>query len=412
MSGNKTSSRVLEGIRIVDLTTVMMGPYATLQLAQLGADVVKIESPEGDSMRAVGPMRNPGMGYLYLHANRSKRSAVIDLKTPAGRSILHRLIETADVFVSNMRVRALAKLQLDYATLSRIKPDLVYAVANGFGAGGSYESRPAYDDLIQGLAGVPALAARASGTDEPRYAPIVLADRVTALALSNAILAALVRRDRTGGGGAVEVPMFETVVDFVMSDHLGGMTFQPAIGDAGYQRLLAPHRRPYKTSDGYICAVIYTNAHWKAFLEIIGKGEMFHTDPRFATLGERTKNIAALYALVATELEKRSTGDWMKQLNAADIPTAPMHTPESVLDDPHLNQVGFFASVPHPTEGDIVQMRRPSRWLGEDDTFGSPAPRLGEHTREILREAGLSQAEIDDLIAGGIVNQADSLEIA
>lgn len=397
---------ILSGIRIIDMTTVMMGPYATLQLAELGADVVKVESPAGDSMRAVGPMKNPGMGPLYLHANRNKRSVVIDLKQETGKAVVRRLIAKADVFVSNVRSSALARLGLDYPSLAKLNPSLVYAVANGFGSGGAYDGRPAYDDLIQGLAGVPHMAAKAYGDGVPRYAPVVLADRVTGLALANAILAALVNRAATGRGHHVEVPMFETVTHMVMGDHLGGLTFHPHVGAWGYQRLLVEHRRPYKTSDGHIGAVIYTDAHWREFLRLVDCPEMFRNDPRFSDLGTRTRHIGELYAFAAEKLASRPTAEWLKLLAEADIPAAPIHSPHSILEDPHLESVGFFQVAEHPTEGPIMQMRRPSRWLGDDGAESTLAPRLGEHTRSVLSEADYSDEEIAALLRDCAVVQA------
>lgn len=396
-------SDILKGIRVIDLTTVMMGPYATLQLAQFGADVVKVEALTGDSMRAIGPSKSSQMGPLYLHANRSKRSIALNLKTEDGRKAIHDLIKSADVFVSNIRMKALERLKLDYVTLSAIHPNLIYATANGFGAGGSYEARPAYDDLIQGLSGIPALVAHAAQSNVPRYAPIVLADRVTALALSGAILAALVRKERTGRGSCIEVPMFETMVDLVLSDHLGGRSFDPSAGDFGYQRLLIPYRRPYKTKDGHICVVIYTDEHWRAFLDIVNKGHLFKEDPRFSSLERRSAHIDELYALVADELKGRTTADWDLLLNQADIPTALMHTLESLLEDPHLQDVGFFSSLTYPSEGKVWHMRRPSRWRDEDDVIGRPAPQLGENTREILEEVGYSEGEINELVKKGVI---------
>ena len=398
-------SAPLNGIRVIDLTTGMMGPYATLQLAEMGADVIKVESPEGDSMRCVGPMRSPGMGPLFLHANRGKRSIAIDLKQEAGREIMSRLIAGADVFVSNIRSQALTRLGLDYVGVSVINPKLIYATSNGFGTGGDYEGRPAYDDLIQGLAGIPALAARAAGDGIPRYAPVVMADRVTGLMLANAILAALVGRARNGRGRCVEVPMFETMTHMVMGDHLGGLTFDPPIGPSGYDRLLVPHRHPYRTKDGYICAVIYTDAHWKSFLDLVGEGDLYRRDPRFSDLQERTKHIGDLYAFVADHMLNRSSARWLELLTAADIPAAAMHTPETLLDDPHLKAVGFFQRTRHPTDGDVVQMRHPCRMSDMPAQSRAPAPRLGADSRAILSEAGYEETEIHFLLFQGAVRE-------
>jgi crotonobetainyl-CoA:carnitine CoA-transferase CaiB-like acyl-CoA transferase len=405
-----TRSAPLQGIRVVDMTTVMMGPYATLQLAEMGADVIKVEAPDGDSMRSVGPMRSPGMGPLFLHANRGKRSIAVDLKCEDGRDIMTKLVMEADVFVSNIRAAALARLGLDYDSLSRLNPKLIYATSNGFGAGGEYEGRPAYDDLIQGLAGVPELAARASGDGIPRYAPIVMADRVTGLMLANGILAALVGRAATGRGRSLDVPMFEAITHMVMGDHLGGLTFDPPIGPSGYSRLLVANRRPFKTKDGHICAVIYTSAHWKAFLELDDDGDLYRRDPRFCNLQERTKHIGELYAMVAERMLGRTSAEWLLLLTKADIPAAPMHTPESLLDDPHLKAVCFFEHTGGQTEGDIIQMRHPCRMSDMPVRGVTQAPRLGANTKAILREIGYPDDIINRLIAEGCVLEQPLIE--
>ncbi|WP_156677807.1 CaiB/BaiF CoA transferase family protein [Sphingomonas profundi] len=401
--GGPSLAAPLAGIRVIDLTTVMMGPYATHQLCALGASVIKVEPLGGDSMRAVGPMRNPAMGPMYLNANRGKKSIALDVKSPDGLAVLHELLAGADVFVSNVRSGALRRLKLDSATLRGSYPGLIHAVANGFGSGGRYHDRPAYDDLIQGLAGIPWAAAGAADDGVPRYAAATVADRVTGLVLANAILAALFARGKDGVGRSIEVPMFETMTSFVMGDHLGGLTFEPPNGPPGYARLLTPGRRPYRTSDGFVCAVVYTDAHWRAFLAMIGRAELFDADARFATLGDRTAHIDELYALVAQEMPRRTTADWLRLLNAADIPAAPMHTPQTLLSDPHLGDVGFFEHVEHPTEGALTQMRYPVRMADTDLPAGEPAPRIGAHSRSILRDLSYDDAAIDRLFARGVV---------
>lgn len=402
----------LAGVRIIDMTTVMMGPFATQLLGDYGADIIKVESPAGDSMRAVGPMKHSGMGPLYLHANRNKRSIAVDLKTPDGRAILLKLASTADVFAFNVRPQAMTRLGLAYEDVAQVNRAIIYVGATGFGSKGPYAGRPAYDDLIQGLSGIPALGVRA-GMNEPRYAPSVIADRVTGISMANAVLAALYHRAKTGEGQRIEVPMFETMAQLVLGDHLGGRTFEPPVGDMGYARLLAHHRRPYATKDGYICVVVYTDSHWQSFFEVVGKRDAFDTDPRFRDIGSRTIHINELYGMVAENLLTRTTAEWLELLERADIPAMPMHTPESLLDDPHLNAVGFFERVTHPTQGPLLQMRIPSDWSNAQRRQYIPAPLLGEHTEDILREIGYSHETIAAwikrrVVCAGASNQQDS----
>lgn len=392
----------LAGVRVIDMTTVMMGPFATQLLGDFGADVVKVESLEGDGMRFVGPMKNKGMGALYLHANRNKRSIAIDLKQTKGREILLKLLVDADVLAFNVRPQAMARLGLSYEEVAKINSRIIYVGATGFGSNGSYGGRPAYDDLIQGLACIPALGMRA-GMNEPRYAPSVIADRVTGICVANAILAALHHRSQTGEGQRIEVPMFETMVQLVLGDHLCGRTFDPPIGEMGYSRLLSKHRRPYATKDGFICVVVYTDSHWRAFFDLIGEGASFGSDPRFRDIGNRTKHINELYGIVAEKLQKRNSAEWLELLNQADIPAMPMHTPESLLDDPHLNDVGFFEKILHPTEGQLIQMRVPSSWSTSRREQNTPAPVLGEHTEDILRESGYTSEAIAAWVRDGVI---------
>ena len=397
----------LAGIRVLDLTSVLMGPYATLQLGDLGADVIKVEAPEGDIVRDIGPGRSAKMGGMFLHTNRSKRSVVIDLKRPEGREALLRLAATADVMICNMRPKALARLGLDYANVKAVRPDIIFVGLVGFGQSGPYAAKPAYDDLIQGASGVPALVAAASdGT--PRYVPVNIADRIVGLFAVQAVLAALVHRERTGEGQEVEVPMFETMTGFVLGDHFGGLTYRPALDRGGYPRLLARARRPYETADGHICVLIYTDKHWRSFFNAIGRAELIG-DPRFASLKARLRNIDEVYGEVGRIFRTRTTAEWRQVLERADIPNMPMHSLETIQDDPHLKAVGFFEEIEHPIEGPVTSMRVPSRWSGTQPVAGRPAPALGEHTREVLAEAGFSEAELDALSRIGAVREADNM---
>jgi crotonobetainyl-CoA:carnitine CoA-transferase CaiB-like acyl-CoA transferase len=376
----------LEGIRILDLTTVVMGPYATSVLGDLGADVIKVEAPSGDPIRKVGPSRGGAMGPMFLHANRSKRGIVLDLKTDAGRGALLRLSASADVLVHNLRPRAMERLGLGYAVLAQANPRIVYASACGYGQDGPYADRPAYDDLVQGACGIPALMAE-SGGDQPRYAPVNIADRAVGLHLAIAILAALRHRDATGQGQSVEVPMFETMASLVLGDHLGGLTHEPPTDEGGYARLLAPMRRPYATADGHLCVLIYDDRHWQAFLRITDTEEL-GKDPRFSTQAGRIRHATPFHQAMIRVLATRATADWSEALSKADIPFAPMHDLRSILQDPHLRAVGFFGIARHPSEGQVRSLRVPTRWSASQPSPGRAAPLLGEHTAEVLAEVG------------------------
>jgi len=391
----------LAGVRVVDMTSVFMGPSATQMLADLGADVVKVEPPGGDSTRGIGPCAEQKMGPLFLGLNRNKRSLVLDLKTHAGRQALLRLAEGADVLAYNVRPQAMQRLGLDYETLAALNPRLIYVGMFGFSQRGRYASEAAFDDLIQAATGLPQAMAMATG-DVPRYLPITIADRSVGLYAFGVISAALFAQARTGKGQRVDVPMFETMVPYVMGDHLYGETFVPARGGFGYPRLLSPERRPYKTKDGYVCCLIYHDHHWRAFLEIIGKPGLYDADPRFANITTRTAHITELYGMVSDELVKRTTDEWRAALKAVDVPVFPMHTFESLLDDPHLRDIGFFSETDHPTVGRIRQAAVPSEWHGTPVAQRRHAPSLGEHSREVLREAGYADAAIDELIAAGV----------
>src|SRR3954466_1636946 len=314
----------LQGIKVVDMTSVLMGPFATQTLGDYGADVIKVESHDGDVTRQIGPTRHPGMGPVFLNTNRNKRSICLDLKKPAGRDAVLRLIGSADVLVYNVRPQAMARLQLGYDVVSKINPRLIYAGVFGYGQAGPYASKPAYDDLIQGASAIPTLIA-AAGDGTPRYVPMTLADRVVGLMAVNAILGGLMHQQRTGLGQRIDVPMFESMTDFVLIDHLGGLTYDPPLDHGGYARLLSRYRRPYQTSDGHICVLIYNDKQWRSFFEAIGQKE-FLEQPRFANHAARHKHIDEIYQEVGRIFLGRTTAEWRGLLERADIPVMPMHT--------------------------------------------------------------------------------------
>jgi crotonobetainyl-CoA:carnitine CoA-transferase CaiB-like acyl-CoA transferase len=392
----------LAGLRVLDLTSVLMGPFATQLLGDMGADVVKVESPAGDTSRGVGPWRHPGMGGSFLHVNRNKRGICIDLKHDVGRALLLELARDADVLVYNVRPAAMRRLRLTWEDLAAVNPRIVYAGVFGYGQDGPYGEFPAYDDLIQGAIGLPALVGRVSdGT--PRYVPVVFVDRAVGLAAVNAITAALYRRERTGRGQSVEVPMFETMVPFVLGEHMAGHTFVPPLGPIGYPRLLAPERRPFETLDGHVCAVIYTDRHWRSFYEITGRGAEFERDARVHSIGERTLHMAALCEELAGFFRTDTTERWLERLNAADIPCMRLNTPESLMTDPHLQAIGYLSPYDHPSEGPTLQMRPATTFSEPGRAAMLPAPRKGQHTREILAQAGYSADAIDALVAQRVV---------
>lgn len=394
----------LAGIRVVDLTSVVMGPYATQLLGDYGADVIKVEPPDGDVMRQSGPMRNRGMGHLYMTTNRSKRSIAIDLKDERGRNILLRLCKSADVLVYNLRPQAMARLRLSYEDIRSVNPRIIYVGAFGFSQRGPYAARPAYDDLIQGMAGIPSLTQLAGS--QPRYVPLIFADRTVGLQLAFAIASALVYRERHGEGQRVDVPMYEGLLSVVLGEHLAGELFRPPIGPAGYQRSLSPNRRPYKTTDGHICVLIYTDKHWRKFFEAIGEHDLFETDQRFSSQGLRAANIDAVYAALSDILATRGTDEWLALFEVADIPAARMYSIDDILHDDHLAAIGYFRDCQHPTEGTITALAVPTEWSLSAPAVGRHAPQLGEHTREIMREAGYGEEAITQHLDSGVVRQA------
>ncbi|MDB5619583.1 MAG: L-carnitine dehydratase/bile acid-inducible protein [Tardiphaga sp.] len=383
------------------MTSVMMGPYATQMLGDYGADVIKVEPPDGDVVRNIGPMRNPGMGPIFLNTNRSKRCICLDLKQDAGRDALLKLIETADVLVYNVRPQAMARLNLGYEVLAQINPRLIYAGVFGFSQSGPYAAKPAYDDLIQGATALPALTARISD-GVPRYVPNALVDRIVGLTAVGAILASVVHRDRTGEGQRVDIPMFETMASFMMGDHMGGLTFDPPLDKGGYARHLSRDRRPYQTSDGYICAMVYNDKQWRSFMTAVGREDLL-SDPIYASFAQRIAHIDVVNGQLASIFLTRSTAEWIELLEEADVPSLPMHDLESMMLDPHMVATDFFQKTEHPTEGPVRNMKVSATWSKTPVAPTRLASRLGAQSAEVLTEAGYSEAEIAKLFELGVI---------
>jgi crotonobetainyl-CoA:carnitine CoA-transferase CaiB-like acyl-CoA transferase len=378
-----------------------MGPYATQIMGDFGADVIKVEAPDGDVIRQIGPSRHVGMGPLFLNTNRSKRSIGLNLKQECGRAAILRLAGKTDILVTNIRPRAMARLGLGYEQLAEVNDRLIYAALVGFDQRGPYADRPAYDDLIQGGSCIAYSFLRAGS--RPSYVPAAIADRIVGLAAVNAILAAVAERGRSGLGQLIEVPMYETMISMIMGDHLGGLTFEPPLDKGGYARQLSADRRPYQTKDGYICALIYNDGHWRRFFDAIGRPEAFAADARFASFAARIEHIDEVYAELGRILLTRTTAEWLELFDRADVPALPMHSFESVLEDSHLRATGFFANVEHPREGAIRSMAVPTRFSRSTPRPERLAPRLGEHGPEILAEAGFSAVEIRELSEAGVL---------
>jgi crotonobetainyl-CoA:carnitine CoA-transferase CaiB-like acyl-CoA transferase len=394
----------LHGVRILDLTTVVMGPYATQILGDFGADVIKVEPIEGDVIRQAWPFRNPGMGAIFLNVNRNKRSVALDLKRPAALEACLALAKTVDVLVYNIRPQAMARLGLSYEKVRSMNERLIYVGCFGYSQRGPYAAKAAYDDMIQGASGLPWLLQK-QGAPEPRYAPMIVADRSVGQQVASAVSAALYSREKTGHGQRVDVPMWEHLLQIVLSDHLGGYTFDPQKGEPGYARILTPDRRPYQTEDGYVCALIYNDKQWKAFFDVIGRPELL-SRPEFATQEARSQNYRSAYAMVAEEMKTRTTAFWIEALERADIPVQRMNSLDDIVGDPHLNAIGYLQAVDHPSEGRIRMLAVPSEWSDTKPEYRRHAPRLGEHTREVLGEAGLSVQQITTLLETGAAKQA------
>ena len=381
----KSPKGPLSGVRVVDLTAVVMGPYSTQIMADMGADVIKIEPPGGDIMRNVSVGPEPGMCGVFVNLNRGKKSVVLDLRTQSGTTALRTLIEKADVFIHSMRAKAIAKLGFSYDEVAAINPAIVYTNCYGYRRGGPDADRPAYDDTIQAESGVASV--QQSMTGEPGYVGSVIADKICGLTAVYATMMALFHRERTGDGQEVEVSMFETMAAFMLAEHANGAMFDPPVGPAAYPRAVAPNRRPLKTSDGYVSALIYNDKQWNAFVAAVQPE--WATGPEFATLEQRARHIDNVYALLGKTFVERTTQEWLQLLQSLEIPAAAINSLDDLFDNPQLNAVRFFETVDSPTG----RIRFPGVPTGFSQTPGSvagPAPRLGAHTREVMDELGLT----------------------
>ena len=392
----------LSGVRILDLTSVVLGPLATQILGDFGADIIKVENLEGDLMRANGVSLHPGMSSIFLAINRNKRSIALDLKSSDGQAVLRRLISGADVLVHNMRVAAIERLGFGYKAAAELNPEIVYCVATGFGQEGPDKDKPAFDDIIQAACGLASL--NSVGREQPDYAPTLIADKTAGMALVNAVLAALFSRERSGHGQYVEVPMFETMVAFILSEHLGGLTFDPAPAKAGYARLLAGGRKPAPTKDGYIAMLPYTADHWVAFFNAVGRADLAQ---KYGSGDRQSRNakIVEMYRDLSEATRQRTTAEWMDICESLDIPATPIYAVDDLPEHPHLKAVGLFQNAQHPSEGSIRYVRPATRFAATPAGVRFPAPLLGQHTQEILREAGYGDEEIQSMQSRRIVSQ-------
>jgi crotonobetainyl-CoA:carnitine CoA-transferase CaiB-like acyl-CoA transferase len=394
----------LSGVKVVDLTTVVVGPICTRTLADYGADVIKVEAPGGDLLRTMAEgSRNPGMSGKFINFNRNKRSIGLDLKKPEGHAALLKLIAQADVFVSNVRPEGLARAGLDHASLSKTNPRLIHCSILAFGRGGRYFNRPAYDPVIQSLSGVAGTIARATG--EPRFVPMVMSDHTSGLIAAQCIGFALYRREKTGVGEAIDVPMLENMASFVSSEHLGAATFDPPVGPTGDGRLLSPNYRPVPTKDGYVTVRPNTNAQAFAFFDAIGRPEL-KTDPRFDSAASRTRNAADYFDVQATSLGGKTTDEWVELFDKLDVPAARYNSIDDLLTDPHLKDVGFYTEEHHPSEGKIHRTKLANVFSGGAREDEGHAPLMGQQTREILAEVGYAKAEIEALLKAGAVTES------
>ena len=383
----------LSGLRVIDLTSVVLGPMATHMLADYGADVIKIESADGDVMRGNGTRHNNGLSSIFLNINRNKRCLGLDLKRPEAKEVLRDLLRKADVFVHNMRLPAIEPLGFSYDEVKAINPGIVYCVGTGYDQDGPLKDRPAFDDTIQASCGLVGISS--SANSEPKYVSTLVADKTAGIVLANAVLAALVHKARHGEGQYVEVPMFETLVWFTLVEHLGGLAFEGSTAPAGYQRLLEGGRRSMPTKDGHIAILAYTVKHRKAFFDAVGRPELG------AKYGQKANGTIGMYDEIAKFTPEQTTAWWLDLCEKLDIPATTIVKLDDLPEHPQLQAVNLFETHQHPTEGNVRTVRSPVKFAGTPVGYRLHAPQLGEQTREILSELGYESARIDALLGEG-----------
>jgi crotonobetainyl-CoA:carnitine CoA-transferase CaiB-like acyl-CoA transferase len=389
----------LEGVRILDLTTVVVGPVTTWRLAQYGAEIIKVESPGGDLMRGLGGPSPTGQhSGAYLHLNRGKRNICLDLKNPDSREIMNRLVQTSDVIIANIRPDALERLGLDAATVRDRYPEKIHCLISGYGTDGPYAGLPTYDSVVQGATGMAGLAYARDGA--PAYVPMLICDHVVGEIAAGTIMAAIMEQRASGTGRSIEIPMFETMAAFVLQEHLAQASFDPPVGPPGDLRLLSPHNKPVQTSDGWISFTINTDPQVRAFLTAVGREDLLD-DPRFSSVGARAKHVAEWFEVRGAPLTQRTTDEWLRIFRGADIAVMPCHTLESLQTDPHLNAVGLVQWEQHPVEGKSAALRSTIRVDGSYPSSRSSAQPRGYETRAILDDLGFKDEEAETLIASG-----------
>ena len=399
----------LSGYVIVDLTSMVMGPLATQIFGDMGATVIKVEKPEGDPQRYPRPSRHPTMNGVFLNLNRNKQSIAVDLKRPEAREAVLRLCAGADAVVSSMQRKTAARLGLDYEAVRAVKPDIVYCSANGFGEAGPLREKPAYDDVIQAASGIAGLLQQRTGQAD--YVPIALCDKISGLTMAYAILGALLHRERTGEGQYVETPMFEASVAFNLIEHVCGFVFDPPEGEFGWKRIMSPFRRPFPTADGFACILPYSDRNWADFFAEIGRPELAQ-DPRYATHPKRIENIDELYDLIGRHSQTRTTEDWMAFCDRVGIPAMPVILPTDLWTHEQVRASGLLDVADHPTEGRYRTIGSPVVYSRTPMSIRRHAPNIGEDSREVLLQAGFSEDEVENLVAGGSVTVFEQEDVA